>query len=425
MSDDAREPALTRRRLIVTGSAAAATGVAGCAGDIIGGSAGGAADASDPTADSAREDTGGGDDASAVDDENDTLDAWTASLAPAGDVTFESVPERIAAYDLLSADLAVAYGHADAITSLGFDTAVGGETLSAYYERLDGVDPDWEGLTQLNTGETGVNVDAELLYELDSDLHLIDPALVTSFEGWTREEVEAIGETVGPWIGNNYSRRHGEPPAAWDDEYAYYTVWEVAARVSTVFRAEARYEALAAVYENLLATIEADLPPAEDRPTVAMALLIDGTFYPTAANAPGYATAHVRPFGVEDAFAGEAVSFETTYDYEAMLAFDPDVFLHPYGLASHYSVPDVREMLADHPVGSEITAVDGGRVYASGVPMQGPIVTLFQTEMTAKQLFPDRFGEWPDYAGGPYPEIPEGERLFDRNRVAEVVRGDV
>ncbi|MFC6771683.1 ABC transporter substrate-binding protein, partial [Halorubrum pallidum] len=354
-----------------------------------------------------------------------TADAWTASLAPVGDVSFESVPERVAVYDLLSADIAVAYGNADAITSLGFDAAVGGESLSAYYERLDGVDPDWDGLAQLNSGNAGVNVDSELLYELDSDLHLIDPALVTSFDGWARDDVEAIGDAVGPWFGNNYSRRHGDPPAAWEDAYAYYTVWEVAERVAAVFRADARYEALAAVYEDLLATIEADLPPADDRPTVAMAIFIDGTFYPTAANASGYATAHVRPFGVEDAFAGEEITFETTYDYEAMLTFDPDVLLHPYGLASHYSVSDAREALSEHPIGSEITAVAEGRVYASGVPMQGPIITLFQSEMTAKQLFPDQFGEWSEYAGGPYPEIPEDERLFDRDRVAEVIRGDV
>ena len=424
MSDDPSEPTPTRRRLLATGTAVVgATGpIAGCAGEPSDGVAGGSRDSADEVGGSSAEGPTDIDDGDGSGEEDTT---WTASLAPVGEVTFESIPERVAVYDLLSADLAVAYGHADAITSLGFDAAVGGETLSAYYERLDGVGPEWDGIAQLNSGNTGVSVDAELLYEIDSDLHLIDPALVTSFDGWTRDDVAEIADAVGPWFGNSFSRRHGDPPAAWTDAYAYYTVWEVAERVAPVFRADARYEALAAVYDEMLAAIEADLPPAEDRPTVAVTLLVDGTFYPTAANAPGYATAHVRPFGVVDAFAGEDVSFETTYGYEAMLAFDPDVILHPYGLASHYSVPDVRDRLAEHPIGSAITAVAEGRVYASGVPMQGPIVTLFQTEMTAKQLFPERFGEWPDYAGGPYPEIPADERLFDRERVAEVVRGDV
>jgi len=55
---------------------------------------------------------------------------------------------------------------------------------------------------------------------------------------------------------------------------------------------------------------------------------------------------------------------------------------------------------------------------------QGPIMNLFQIEMGAKQLYPDVFGEWPDYEDGQhYPEIPEDEHLFDRQRVAEVVIG--
>ncbi|WP_171814693.1 hypothetical protein [Halopiger xanaduensis] len=35
------------------------------------------------------------------------------------------------------------------------------------------------------------------------------------------------------------------------------------------------------------------------------------------------------------------------------------------------------------------------------------------------------FGEWPTYEGGPYPEIPEGEQLFDRQRVADIINGDI
>lgn len=409
----------TRRGYLRRSAAAVAAGglLAGCAGDAgegtpadeAGSTEGGdATDAPEGTATGA-----------------DDADAWTASLAPVGEVNFESEPESIAVYDLLHADLAVAYGRADAVNSLGFDAAVDGATLSAYYERLDGVETDWGDLAQLNNGNSGVNVDAELLYELDSDLHLIDPALVASFDGWEREDTDEIADNVGPWFGNYYSRTHADPPAAWADGYEYHTIWETAERVATAFRAEDRYESLAAVRDDLLATIEEGLPPASERPTVAMVIFMDGTFYPTAANAPGYATAHVRPFGAEDAFADEEITFETSYDYEAMLEFDPDVILHPYGLASYYSVPEIRSTLEEHGVGSEITAVAENRVYPSGNPMQGPITNLFQIEMTAKQLFPDQFGSWPDYEGGSYPEIPAEEQLFDRERVAEVVAGDV
>jgi len=54
---------------------------------------------------------------------------------------------------------------------------------------------------------------------------------------------------------------------------------------------------------------------------------------------------------------------------------------------------------------------------------QGPILNLFQLEMTAKQLYPAKFGEWPTYAEGPYPEIPEDEQLFDRQAVADIIAG--
>ena len=44
--------------------------------------------------------------------------------------------------------------------------------------------------------------------------------------------------------------------------------------------------------------------------------------------------------------------------------------------------------------------------------------------MTAKQLYPGQFGEWPTYTKGPYPKILPGEQLFDRRRVADIVNGD-
>ncbi|MDS0293670.1 hypothetical protein [Halogeometricum luteum] len=45
--------------------------------------------------------------------------------------------------------------------------------------------------------------------------------------------------------------------------------------------------------------------------------------------------------------------------------------------------------------------------------------------MTAKQVYPDRFGEWPGFEEQRVlPEIPEAERLFDRGRVAEIINGN-
>lgn len=103
---------------------------------------------------------------------------------------------------------------------------------------------------------------------------------------------------------------------------------------------------------------------------------------------------------------------------------DPDVILFLGGFEPGTSLPKRREAFRSDPVASEITAVRNGRLYPQGARYQGPILHLFQLEMTAKQLYPERFGEWPHYEEGPYPEISEDEQLFDRERVASVIRED-
>jgi iron complex transport system substrate-binding protein len=70
--------------------------------------------------------------------------------------------------------------------------------------------------------------------------------------------------------------------------------------------------------------------------------------------------------------------------------------------------------MQDHPVGSELTAVQNERVYRGGYLNQGPIQNLFQTERAAKQVYPDVFGE-----------VTDDEELFDRQRVADIVDGAI
>ncbi len=350
--------------------------------------------------------------------------SYSVTLSPVGEVLFDAVPSEVAVYSLLYADMAVAYGHGDAVNSLGFDAAAGGNTLDAYYERLDGVAFDTDPLTQLNGGAGEIRVDKELLYELDSDLHLIDPALLDSFEGWDRADVDEIAATVAPFFGNTYSRTHGQPPESWRDDYEYYTLWELAGKVAEVFQAGDRYERLAAVHADLLAELRAGLPPEPERPSVASVIFVDGTFYPSKLNAPGFGNAHTRPLGATDAFAGTDAGFGTTYDYETLLELNPDVMLHGFGIAAYYDVADIRATIAADPVGGELSAIQEGRFYPGGTPTQGPLMNLFQLEMTAKQLYPEQFGVWPAYEqGDPYPEFDEAERLFDRERVAAIITG--
>jgi len=406
------------RRRFVGGIAGALTaGLAGCTGGSDGRSTAGEATAGTATA-SPTEDTP--DRTTAANDE------YTVSMAPVGEVPFESAPSSVSVYSLLYADMAVAYGAGDAVNSLGFDATAGGTTLDAYYERLDGVSFDYEDLTQLNTGSGEIRVEKELFYELDSELHLMDPALIDSFDGWDRADVDEVAENVAPFFGNTFSRTHGQPPEEWRDDYEYYSLWDIAERVSRVFDASDRYGELAAVREGMVERIQSDLPPESARPSVASVIFIDGTFYPSRINAAGFANAHVRPLGATDAFAGTDAGFGTTYDYETLLEVDPDVILHQYGIASYYDVASIRETIASDPAGEQLTAIENGRLYPSGDPVQGPLMNLFQLEMTAKQLYPEQFGEWPAYEhGDPYPEIPEEERLFDRERVAEAVAGEV
>jgi len=400
---------LTRREWLATGGALAAAGLtAGCSG---GGSDATATETATATG------TDGATETSAE------AGSYTASMAPVGEVTFDETPEDIMVYSLLKADMAVAYGHGDGVNSLGFDADAGGRTLDAYYERLEGVSFDREGLTQLNTGSGSIDVDPETLFELDSDLHLMDPCLMVSFDGWSHADVEDVRERAGPWFGNYFSRAHRSPPEGCQDRYEYYTLWEIAERVAAVFRAEERYAELKAVRDEMLSTIEDRLPPEEERPTVASVIFMDGTFYPTAINTPGFANAHTRPLGASEAF--ESPPNNAAYGYEELLQVDPDVILHEYGIASYYDVAAKRETIASHDVGGRLSAIENERFYPSANPVQGPLMNLFQLEMTAKQLYPDEFGAWPEYeTDAPYPEIPAAEQLFDRERVANAVTAD-
>ncbi len=72
-----------------------------------------------------------------------------------------------------------------------------------------------------------------------------------------------------------------------------------------------------------------------------------------------------------------------------------------------------------------VTAVRNERIHEQGARYRGPVLNRFQLEMTAKQLYPKAFGEWPRHEEGPYPEFPEEERLSDRRRVRDAVAGDL
>jgi len=347
---------------------------------------------------------------------------YSVSLSPVGDVTFESPPQSAFTVFPGYADMALALGHGDSINSMWWGQGFG-SIMNYFSGALEGVSVDWADLP----GSYGAA--KEQLYELDSDVHFVDPAWLSTQDGWSRADIDEVAETVAPWFGNQYSNLRLSPPEGWADGYRYYSLWELFERVAQVYREQARYEALAEIHADLLATIEAGLPAEADRPTVGYVQLatdLSSTFA-LRLNAPGFYNAHTRPLGATDVFGdleyggGEF----TQVDFEALLEADPDVLLTLWGMTSNVEFATMRETLADHTVGQELAAVQNDRVYTQGTRFQGPLMNLFQLEMTAKQLYPDQFGEWPGYVDGDqYPDFPESERLFDRQRVADIVTGD-
>ncbi|WP_415383285.1 ABC transporter substrate-binding protein [Halosimplex sp. TS25] len=343
-----------------------------------------------------------------------------------GDVTFEGVPQDVFTILGHHTDMLLALGRGDAINAM-HAPEYHQSLYRKFLARLDGVSVDWEGLY------SSWPPTKEKLYELDSDVHVADPAKVATAEGWDDGDIEEIEEGVGPWFGNTLSGTNKTPPEGWADSYEYYTLWEIFGKVAQVFQEGARYEALASVRESMRETIEAGLPPESERPDAALVLFSssDAKAWGYKLNHPGYYAAHTRPMGVTDALAdavGEGYGDDgrnVTLDYETLLEADPDVLLVLGPMAQYHDLAEIRTKLADDEVASEITAVEEGNVYAQGARRQGPILNLFQLEMTAKQLYPDAFGEWPGYVDGePYPEIAEAERLFDRQKVADVITGE-
>jgi len=359
--------------------------------------------------------------------EADENGSYSVRMAPMGEVEFDSVPEDIFTMLGHHADMLLALGKGDAINAMH-----GPAYHQALYEKLvhhfDGVSVDWEGLY------SSWPPTKEKLYDLNSDVHIADPAKVATADGWDDSDVDKIEERVGPWFGNALSGTNSEPPEGWADEYEYYTLWEIFGKIAQVFKENERYEALASVRDSMVQTIETNLPPESERPSAALVLFSsdDEKAWGYKLNYPGYYAAHTRPMGVTDALAdaaGEGYGDDgrnITLDYEMLLEADPDVLLVLGPMTEYFDLDDIRTRLEEDEAASELTAVQEGNVYAQGARRQGPILNLFQLEMTAKQLYPDQFGEWPGYVNGePYPEISEAEQLFDRQRVADAINGDI
>ena len=327
---------------------------------------------------------------------------YSVTMEPVGTVSFDSVPETWASYFPGYADMGVVLGQADGLTAVGVKSRYHTE----YYDELDGVSVDKSEITELyNDG-----IDSELYYELDNDVHLTDPEwlLNNSFFGLDESAVEDVASNVGPFVGNTIFRRTDE----WHD-YNYYDMYEAFEKVAEIFDERERYEAMSALHDDVLDSVQVNRP--DDGPSGLLCFAASNepeAFSPYRLADEGTNKKHFRDLGVTDALSGTGVEGLSTndrgqIDYETMLTVDPEMlFVRGHEDKSREQFVDtVLAYMRDHSVASQLTAVDNGDVYRGGPIYQGPIQNLFLTERFATVLYPDSFED----------------TLFDRDELATIV----
>jgi ABC-type Fe3+-hydroxamate transport system substrate-binding protein len=353
--------------------------------------------------------------------------SWTATMPPVGEVEFDAVPESMFDSEGFVADVVTALGHADVVDAFSYE-----KWPTLFYEELSGVDPETDFDTSLMTDGAA---DKEVFYEVDPDLITIDPNLMM---GWDLDaaDITEIQENVGPIFGQRargprpdgfYEYGDGEP-------YPYLDLYEQTEIYGRVFRERERASAIVETNRELVEEVAGRLPPESERPTVMVGGIWDEVYANViyfAETTPEvvrdgevrtYGKKQYRGLGVVNAFADASYGspFWTTTDGEGLLEANPDVIFVDNGVADLEFFEEQRQKLRDDPVMSEVAAVKNDRIYPGGTAVQGPIVNMFQTEMAAKQLYPEEFGEWHGLG-----ETPESERLFDRERVSDIVNGDI
>jgi len=339
--------------------------------------------------------SGGGDDESGD-------SAYTVSIEPMGEVTFDAVPETWVANNGSWGDMGVA---------LGQDPPAGvwlpSRYHTRYYDEIPDVSVDGDALTALY--QDGVS--KETFYELDGDVHVMDPNFVQGRFGWNEDDVEEIETQMGPFFGNSIFSTGYD----WHEEYRYYTLYEAFEKLAEVFQERERYEAFVDLHDEVQSTIEEAVPSDGERPAVAImwAAGDEPVEFSPYLIGEGTSFKQWRDLGVRDALAETEVrDFHETrgrIDFETLLEIDPPhLMFRGQEQKTRAEFEDtVVAHLESHDVASDLTAVQEGNVYRGGPLYQGPITNLVVTERAAQQVY------------------DVDERLFDRERVAEIVAGDV
>lgn len=341
---------------------------------------------------------------------------YSVTMSPMGTVTFSHIPKRIVTLDANYNDMLVALGRPQHLVATGYAN----NRYDGFYQELSLGDAviDYDQIFYLCNGSESL-FDKEVLYALHADVHHIDPLQLAKSRGWSEADVEEVSRNVAPFFANRYSRTNDY---SGPHQYDYYTVWELSDKVSQVYRQSQRIARLKEVYDQMLGAIRAKLPPPDRRPRVGLVMYSETGFLPYTM-AAGFGAEQYRAVGAVDAFGDVPhMTFKehgggARLDLEGMLSIDPDVLITPFAVLPGMRPNHDRLLtLRSDALGKRLKAVRNNHVYPGGTPLQGPLFLLFQVEMAAKQIYPERFGQYRDDQ-----LYPNGEQLFDRARVADIL----
>ncbi|SEV95481.1 ABC transporter substrate-binding protein [Halobacterium jilantaiense] len=392
---------MPRRRQLLAGTASLiATSLAGCSG-----TSGESQSTPESTTKSPETSTG--------DEATDGSTPYTVEVKPNDPYTFESVPETYAAIPSVWMDIGMALGiQPSATASLK-------RAPLKYYDQLPDVSFDADAVTKLaSDSESGY--DKENFYAADCDVHLIDPQMLKFYANWNDADIEEIENGAGPFLGS--SIRFASSSVT--DNGPYYDLYGAFEKAAKIFQRQERFDAWQSFHDEFMQTIRDGLPPEGDRPSVAAIWRgvrpDSGQFRIAPLDPLQNNTLTYRRLGMRDAFEDDVP--DGPIGYEELLRVDPDYIGAVGGLTSltrEEFVSTVVEPFEGNENGQSLTAVQNRNLVRTGGQFMGPIVDLFSTEALAKMVYPDSFGEWPGSVGA----VPEGERLFDRQRLSDIING--
>ena len=386
--------------------------------------------------------------------------SYSVTMSPMGTVYFEHIPQRVLTGDSNYNEILAATRDAHKIIK----TSYLHHRYDGFYNQIPGFQSgmNWEALSRFASSPDSLPFDKELLYELKSDIHHLDPIQIMLWKGWTREDVEEISQNVGPFFANRGSRDYpldrkkiapysvkkaqntadGSSSAARlpdFDNYEVYTLWELSDKIAQVYKKQNVVAQIKAMADTMTKEIQSKLPPPEKQPKVGLLFYGMNRFTPYKLHNGGFGQAQYQAVWAQDAFdaldaygnsifkangkrpaaSGNATPIGTAMDLEALAACNPDVIIFPMAIYPGYNQTEYQELLKlkSDPVAKHINAIKNNRIYPGGTFFQGPIYYLFQVEMAAKQIYPELFGAYRNDQNYP----PE-EQLFSRQRLAKILK---